>query len=403
MKQHPIIITALLIVLLMSVITNAHAQTNTPVVRAVLFYSPTCGHCEYVINETLLPMIEKYGEQLQIIGLDVSQQQGRTFFLAAMQKFNLDQAGVPFLVIDDMYLIGSLDIPEKYPALVETYLAQGGVDWPDIPGLDEAIAQVSEAESATTPSTPKNDSTATLAAQSTTLQTPPAPATVTPVSASQATTPALGLAYERELTWIELFARDPAGNTLAVLVLGTMLGTVAWTITHFQKTKGVSVKGNWAWIIPVLCVIGIGVAAYLAYVETVQVTAVCGPVGDCNTVQQSEYARLFGILPIGVLGLIGYVAIIVAWLIARGSYGRLADFAAISLFSMTAFGTLFSIYLTFLEPFVIGATCARCLTSAVLMTALMLLSVGPAKLALSKHTFSISTRQRHSRFGVHDD
>lgn len=48
--------------------------------------------------------------------------------------------------------------------------------------------------------------------------------------------------------------------------------------------------------------------------ETAQVSAACGPVGDCcNTVQQSEYARLFGILPIGVMGLLGYVAILISW------------------------------------------------------------------------------------------
>jgi uncharacterized membrane protein len=41
-------------------------------------------------------------------------------------------------------------------------------------------------------------------------------------------------------------------------------------------------------------------------------------------------------------------------------------------------GTLFSIYLTALEPFVIGATCAWCLSSAVIVTLLLLLSAnGP--------------------------
>jgi uncharacterized membrane protein len=37
---------------------------------------------------------------------------------------------------------------------------------------------------------------------------------------------------------------------------------------------------------------------------------------------------------------------------------------------------IFSIYLTYLEPFVIGAVCAWCLTSSVVMTLLMLLSAG---------------------------
>jgi uncharacterized membrane protein len=133
-----------------------------------------------------------------------------------------------------------------------------------------------------------------------------------------------------------------------------------------------------------LCIFGFGVAGYLAYVETAQVTAVCGPVGDCNTVQQSEYARLFGILPVGVMGLAGYVAIMVAWLTARYTKGKFVDLANLSMFGMAVFGVLFSIYLTFLEPFVIGATCAWCLTSAILITTLMLLSMRSAKAAFHK-------------------
>jgi thiol-disulfide isomerase/thioredoxin len=245
-KQRLITFTFLLTVLLIGLATNANAQTNTPVVHAVLFYSPTCGHCEYVITNTLLPMVQKYGEQLRIIALDVAQPQGQTIFLAAAQKYNLERAGVPFLVFDDMYLIGSLDIPEKFPELVETYLAQGGVEWPDIPGLDEVLSQASEAGDATSSSTPKDDPIAKVATQSAAYQTTPVPATVTPVSASPTATPVLALTYEEDPTWSQLFARDLAGNTLAVLVLGTMLGTVAWTITHFQKTKGVSVA---AWLI----------------------------------------------------------------------------------------------------------------------------------------------------------
>jgi uncharacterized membrane protein len=50
---------------------------------------------------------------------------------------------------------------------------------------------------------------------------------------------------------------------------------------------------------------------------------------------------------------------------------------------MTSAGILFSIYLTFLEPFVIGATCAWCITSAVIMTLLFLLSLDPGRQAVS--------------------
>ena len=390
MKQRTLLISILLLVSLFIVPgINAHAQTTSSVVRAVLFYSPTCPHCEQVINESLPLLIEKYGAQLEIIGIDVTQPQGQTLFLAALQKFNLGQGGVPFLVIGNTYLVGSVDIPKNFPTLIEAHLSQGGVDWPDIPGLREALSQ--------------DVSTATVPAQSATLQTTPEPATVAPAVTSPIATQGLLPPDARNLDWTDNFARDPAGNALAVLVLAGMLASVAWAIILFQKTNGISLNGNWAWIIPALCAVGIGVAGYLAYVETAQVTAVCGPVGDCNTVQQSEYARLFGILPIGVLGLMGYAAISIAWMFFRYAGSRQADLASLFLFAMTTSGTFFSIYLTFLEPFVIGATCAWCLTSAILMTILMLLTVRPAKSAFSKLVHSRSLHREHVRIGIHDD
>ncbi|MBM3696276.1 MAG: hypothetical protein FJW79_10140, partial [Actinobacteria bacterium] len=57
---------------------------------------------------------------------------------------------------------------------------------------------------------------------------------------------------------------------------------------------------------------------------------------------------------------------------------RAADVAAVTLFAGTVAGVLFSAYLTFLEPFVIGATCAWCLASAVIITLLMWLTARPA-------------------------
>jgi uncharacterized membrane protein/thiol-disulfide isomerase/thioredoxin len=354
MKRQIFIIAALLFSLLAAPASSAYAQTSPSVARAVLFYSPTCPHCEQVITQTLPPLIQQYGDQLAIAGVDVTQPQGETLFLAALDNFKLEQAGVPFLVIGDKYLMGSLDIPEQLPGLIETYLNQGGVDWPDLPGLREAMAATEDPAHQTAP-------------------------TVDPVS------PASASPTMEQPTWQQKFAQDKTGNTLAVLVLAVMLGAVSWTGIQFQQKKTETLKkNNWGWVIPVLSVIGFGVAGYLAYVETAQVAAVCGPVGDCNTVQQSEYARLFGILPIGVMGLAGYVAIMATWLVARFAKEKIADFAALSMFGMAVFGTLFSIYLTFLEPFVIGATCAWCLTSAVVITALMLLSMNSAKLAFAK-------------------
>ena len=45
-----------------------------------------------------------------------------------------------------------------------------------------------------------------------------------------------------------------------------------------------------------------------------------------------------------------------------------------ALWVMALAGTAFSAYLTFLEPFVIGATCVWCITSAVVVGLLLLTS-----------------------------
>ncbi len=102
-----------------------------------------------------------------------------------------------------------------------------------------------------------------------------------------------------------------------------------------------------AWAILLLCAAGVLVAAYLAYAETTHTAAICGPVRDCNTVQQSEYARLFGLLPVGVLGLVGYLVIAGLW--AWGRYGRgpWQHRLRWGLPLVTLFGVAFSIYLTY--------------------------------------------------------
>ena len=73
---------------------------------------------------------------------------GRALFSAALQYFNLETSGVPFLVIGDTYLVGSINIPQQFPGMIEQYLAQGGVDWPAIPGLAETLAAAQAAQEA---------------------------------------------------------------------------------------------------------------------------------------------------------------------------------------------------------------------------------------------------------------
>jgi uncharacterized membrane protein/thiol-disulfide isomerase/thioredoxin len=366
-------------------------EQSRPVVNAVLFYSPTCGHCHYVITEVLPPLLKQYGDQLNIVGIDVTQAGGQVLFQSALKYFNLESGGVPMLVVGDYYLVGDIDIPEQFPGLIEQYLALGGVDWPAIPGLADVLV---------TPQ-PTEAPSATAATIQTITPMVAVISTVSPTSIVSTPTPKIGLLLSGSQT-SHLggnFANDPLGNSLAVVVLVMMILSLVGAIIIFQRKHGTTLTHPLAWVIPILCVIGLAVAGYLAYVESTQVEAICGPVGDCNTVQQSEYARLFGIIPILILGMAGYVSILLAWVIGRFANQRKSAYASLTILVMTTFGVLFSIYLTFLEPFVIGATCAWCLTSAIIMTALLWISIFPGKQAFTslfpgeKHAF----KRRSSR------
>jgi uncharacterized membrane protein len=74
-----------------------------------------------------------------------------------------------------------------------------------------------------------------------------------------------------------------------------------------------------------------------------------------------------------VWGVINYLAIGILWTGQRSLSGRPAHLLAIALLGLTLFGTLFSIYLTYLELFAIHAICAWCLSSAIITALLMLL------------------------------
>jgi thiol-disulfide isomerase/thioredoxin len=77
----------LILFLLLGSPFTTQAQSADPVVKAVLFYSPTCPHCAMLIEKDLPPLFEKYGTQLEIIAVDLSQMEGSTLYQAAITRF----------------------------------------------------------------------------------------------------------------------------------------------------------------------------------------------------------------------------------------------------------------------------------------------------------------------------
>ncbi|MBK8048688.1 MAG: vitamin K epoxide reductase family protein [Anaerolineales bacterium] len=382
-----------------------------------------------MITEVLTPLAEKYGDQLLIAGVDVTTADGQALYQAAISRFAIpeDRLGVPTLIIGTTVLVGSEEIPDQLPGLIEQGLAASGILWPDIPGLEDALAPEAAPTAATPAATAAEtgatapDGTGATAPDGTGATAPDGTGATAPdgtdatapdgidATAPDSTGPqlALPLAAATSDSVIDKLRRDPAGNALAILFLVGMIAVAIFAIYRIVQARvwsvgaGTLVAGStrgWRlWAVPVLGLIGLFVSVYMAFIETTHTSAICGPVGDCNTVQQSEYATLFGLIPIGVLGILGYGAILIVWAAMRWGNDRLRPIAATGLLLMALFGVLFSIYLTYLEPFVIGATCMWCLTSALCMTLILLFLVIAKPAPQSKGRHAVPTHGAYAK------
>jgi len=100
----------------------------------------------------------------------------------------------------------------------------------------------------------------------------------------------------------------------------------------------------------------------------------CGASGGCETVQTSPWAVFLG-MPVAFYGVVGYCAVLVVALAAlrpaalpqRGWNTLLAALASV--------GFLFTVYLTYLELFVIHAICRWCVGSAAIITLIWIVSL----------------------------
>jgi uncharacterized membrane protein len=112
--------------------------------------------------------------------------------------------------------------------------------------------------------------------------------------------------------------------------------------------------------------VGLAIAGYLTAVHYDGGSPVCAIAHGCATVQQSEYAELAGV-PVALLGLLGYAAILVT-LLRDDEPARMAT----ALLALSGAG--FSLWLTYVEVFTLEAICIWCVGSAVCMLLLAILA-----------------------------
>ncbi len=122
-----------------------------------------------------------------------------------------------------------------------------------------------------------------------------------------------------------------------------------------------------------LALAGLFVALYLTLYKLGYIGTLVCAVGSCETVQTSKWATFLG-LPVGAWGVAYYAAIFA--LAVAGLMPALAERRWVSqvLVAVTGFGVLFSLWLTYLELFVIHAICQWCVMSALIAVALFVTS-----------------------------
>lgn len=117
--------------------------------------------------------------------------------------------------------------------------------------------------------------------------------------------------------------------------------------------------------------IGLFDAFYLSAQKYLGTIPPCFITTGCDTVTRGPYSVLFGI-PLAYLGLLYYIALFFLSVLYFNTDKKLPTIKALNFIS--GFGFLFSIYLVYLQIFVIEALCIYCIISATTTTLIFILS-----------------------------
>jgi uncharacterized membrane protein len=121
----------------------------------------------------------------------------------------------------------------------------------------------------------------------------------------------------------------------------------------------------------VLSLLGLFISAYLYLYKVGRIGMVACGAGGCETVQQSPWSRFAG-FEVSLIGFAGYAALLVVSLAGLQPPLSTRRWPATLLAALAGLGVAFTIYLTYLELFVIHAICRWCVGSAVVIVAILI-------------------------------
>jgi uncharacterized membrane protein len=127
----------------------------------------------------------------------------------------------------------------------------------------------------------------------------------------------------------------------------------------------------------ILTVIGLLVSIYMTIYKITSNDNMCIGSGDCKTVNASRYAEVNitgSRIPVAVLGVVGYAAIL-SVLLLEPRMDFLQQNGSLVFFGLSLIGFLFTLYLIYVEIALIKAYCPFCIASQSAMTLIFILSV----------------------------
>ncbi len=162
-----------------------------------------------------------------------------------------------------------------------------------------------------------------------------------------------------------------SGLLLGLLLAVPVAALFLWLIFRQSEPVPFEVQArNRRLVITALAVLGICVAGYLTWSHYFGVPVYCGGSNSCELVNSSRFAYL-GPLPVALIGLAGYVVILVLSLIPLKAERQ---WPMLLIFGGALIGVILQWYLFGIEVFVLRAICYWCVTSQTIITLIFLLA-----------------------------
>ncbi len=120
-----------------------------------------------------------------------------------------------------------------------------------------------------------------------------------------------------------------------------------------------------------LSLIGLFISGYLYLYKVGKIGSLACGTGGCETVQWSPWSRVAGI-EVSLIGVLGYAGLLALSLAALQPGLTHRNWPVALLSGLAGIGVLFTIYLTYLELFVIHAICRWCVASGVVILMLFI-------------------------------